>query len=189
MATSYYEAQRVDGDAFATFVAAQLAPFGYEVGLYTTQREQYEIGESRMGLEIKYDKQLATTRNVYIEREEKTCATRPTFVPSGIERGDNSLLYGVGNHHEFYIFSKRTLQRVYEAFARGLVPADKDFALRAKPTSRGFTLSRHLSASWCERLFKARPDGSWFDAQAASWSFRVDDLRQALKRGESVVGV
>lgn len=177
-----YEANLVDGDAFAAFVEQQLAVFGLEVGLYRTQHEQYDIGESRMGLEIKFDRQLASTHNVYIEREEKTRASNRAFVSAGIERGDNTLLYGIGNRQEFYIFGKRTLQRVYEAFHRGYLPAGRDFALRATATSRGFTLARWLAASWAERIFKAKPDGTWYDAQAVAWSFRVDDLRRALER-------
>jgi hypothetical protein len=181
-----YEDNLIEGDAFAAFVATQLAVFGLEVGLYRTQHEQYDVGESRMGLEIKFDRQLASTHNVYIEREEKTRASNRAFVPAGIERGDNTLLYGIGNRQEFYIFGKRTLQRVYEAFTRPkfreYLPPGRDFQLRATPTSRGFTLARGLAASWAERIFKAKPDGTWYDAQAVAWSFRVDDLRRALER-------
>ncbi len=180
-----YAALLDKGDTFAAFAAAQLKPFGYEVGLYLTQHEQYNVGESRMGLEIKFDDQLAHTGNVYIEMAEKTRAGNREFVASGICRHDNTLLYGIGNKGEFYIFGKRTLQRVHEAFDRGLVPALKDYAKRATATSQGFTLRRWLAASYAERMFRAGPKGQWFDAQAASWSFRVDDLRAAIKQGGS----
>jgi len=193
MATSYYEHKRAEGDAFAAFAAEQLTRFGYQVGLYLTQGEQYRIGESRMGLEIKLDDWLARSGNVYFEMYEKTRASNQRFIESGILRCDNTLLYGIGNRKEFFIFGKRTLQRVYEAFDRGMVPppADKDFIRRATPTSKGFTLPRWLATAYAERLFRAKPDGQWFDPQGASWSFRVDDLRRALgaaNRNRSMFG-
>jgi len=182
MPTDLYVACREKGTAFETFVVAQLARFGYEVGLYETTHEQFTIGESRMGLEIKFDDQFAQTGNVYFEMAEKTRAQNRAFVPAGICRADNSLLYGIGNRAEFFVFGKRTLQRVHEAFDRGLVPALKDYAKRSTPTSQGFTLRRWLATAYAERLFRAGPSGDWFDAQAVSWSFRVDDLRAAIAR-------
>lgn len=183
-AANYYEGKRKQGDDFAVFVAAELERFGLIVGLYSTQREQYEIGESRMGLEIKFDDLLAQTGNVYIEMYEKTRSTNKEYVEAGILRCDNTLLYGIGNHREFYIFGKRTLRRVYEAFDRRMVPppADKAFVRRETPTSKGFTLQRSVAVSWAERTFKANPDGHWFDPQGATWSFRLDDLRHALEK-------
>lgn len=178
--SEYYAKQFAAGEAFAAFVSEQLAHFGLIVGLYETQHEQYSLGESRMGLEIKFDDRLADTGNVYIEMYEKTRARNSAFVESGILRCDNTLLYGIGNRREFYIFGKRTLQRVYEAFDRSLVPgiSGKDFKRREIPTSKGFTLARYLAVAYAERQFKAKSDGQWFDPQAISWSFRVDDLHQ-----------
>lgn len=172
-----YHEELARGQDFERYVAEHLRQFGLDVGLYTTEQEQIDIGESRMGLEIKFDDYLARTKNLYFETHEKRRASNPQYVPSGVFRVDNAILYGIGNYHEFYIFGKRTLQRVYLAFERKLLPEDKDFQLRVTPTSRGITISRVMAKAWAERYWITKDDGTWSDGQAVVWHFRTEDLR------------
>jgi len=98
---------------------------------------QYTKGESKSGVEIKLDRRFKDTGNLYIEYGEK----RPeaiNFMPSGIERNDNSWLYCIGNYEILYILSKKWLKELRE---------DTESELRhiTTATSKGFLLPKYLA--------------------------------------------
>ena len=80
----------------------------HQIHPYRTQREQFTIGESPEGIEIKEDKRSADTGHLSIEIAEKTWVGGPE-VPSGIFRQDNTKIYVQGNHREFWGFPKTDL--------------------------------------------------------------------------------
>lgn len=99
---------------FQDFVADQLLKQrGIAIHFYETQREQYDIGESVEGYEVKLDNRSTDTGRLGIEVGEKTRKDRAMFTPSGIMRRDNSTFYVQGNWREFWVFKKAALQEYF----------------------------------------------------------------------------
>ena len=103
-----YEDKLQEGEEFQDYVSDLLHDRGISIGLYTSRKYQIEKGESRSGFEIKYDKQLETTGNLFIEVQERHDPTGK-YVPSGILRKDNTLFYVIGNHKRVMVFGKYQL--------------------------------------------------------------------------------
>ena len=95
---------------YQDFIADELlTQLGWCINLYTSRQYQYNKGESRAGVEIKYDKKMATTGNLYIETHERHDVNKE-FVASGINRQDNTIFWCIGDTRKAYIFVKHQLQ-------------------------------------------------------------------------------
>lgn len=130
----YYEYRREkdeQGQHFQDFVVELAWLHGIVIAQYTSRVYQQRIGESRGGMEIKYDMQLATTGNVYIEYAEKAKERDGDFVDSGI-MGDN-WLYFIGNYDVVYVLSTRFLRQLKDHGNYRHIP---------KTTSKGFLLPK-----------------------------------------------
>lgn len=106
---------------------------GLAIVQYVSRNSQYSAGESRTGVEIKFDRKYAETGNLWIEIAEKAQPRNGKFAPSGVRRSDNTWLYIIGNYDRIFIFSKKQLQEL----------ADSDqFEIRENSTntSLGFLL-------------------------------------------------
>lgn len=99
--SAYYEKQLNDGQAFQDFIAQRLYAEGIVLINFQSREAQSKHGENMLGLEIKLDKRFADTSQLWIEIAEKTEPTQPIWVAAGIDRDDNSWLYGIGNYDEF----------------------------------------------------------------------------------------
>jgi hypothetical protein len=109
-----------DGLLFQRFVADQIKQkLGLVITYYITRDEQYNIGESPQGFEVKLDNRCTETGRLSIEVAEKICADNAQYVPSGILRQDNATFYVQGNRTVFYIFKKSRLVELYEQNYRG----------------------------------------------------------------------
>lgn len=106
----FYKEQFERGDKFADFANDILYANGVIIGMYQSKDRQWSVGESRAGVEIKYDEQQAKTGNLWIEMAEKTNKDNPEWVPSGIYATDNRWLYVIGNYHAIWIFSVTMLR-------------------------------------------------------------------------------
>lgn len=118
---------------------------GFDIGLYETRKEQWEIGESKARIEIKYDARSLETGNLYIEVEEKRSRFQEHYNPSGIYRQDNSLFYLIGNHQEFFLIRKGFLRKLYEE------GGFKDLPIRTpRPTdtSKGYLIPIKTFKQW-----------------------------------------
>lgn len=62
---------------------------GVDMGLFKTLDDQYR-GESSIGVEVKADNRAADTGNLYIEVDEKSNQKNSNFIPSGINKTDNT---------------------------------------------------------------------------------------------------
>lgn len=85
-----------------------------DIEYYKTKFDQYNIGESKQGFEIKFDGPCTSTKRLSIEIAEKTDGNNLNWIPSGIYRNDNTINHVRGNYGLIYIFSKRLLQILYE---------------------------------------------------------------------------
>jgi hypothetical protein len=92
---------------------------GLVIQVYGSREWQYLVGESRNGVEIKYDMMLIQTGNVYVEIGEKAGPRDGDYAPSGIYRDDNSWLYIIGNYDVFYVFAKTALRLLYNQVKDG----------------------------------------------------------------------
>ena len=116
------------GLRFQDFVIEALAKhLGIVIQIFSSQRYQFNNGESVQGWEIKLDKRCTGTGRLSVETAEKSRADIPFWTPSGIFRKDNTLFYVQGNKEVFWVFFKHHLvnhfneQRPYEVEKFGTV--------------------------------------------------------------------
>jgi hypothetical protein len=140
----YYAAALAKGQDFQDFIAARLIVEGIVLVNLQGKHGQRTRGENLLGLEIKFDDKYATTRQLWIEVMEKLDPSHRDWIPAGIDRHDNSWLYGIGNYAEFFIFSKKTL---HAESRRWLIREN------TRGTSRGFLLPRIRAVELADRLF------------------------------------
>lgn len=85
----------------------------YVIEYYTATKDQYKIGESKQGFEIKLDTQLRKYGHLSIEIAEKTRKDLPDWTPSGIFRKDNTVWYVQGDYKTAWFFKKSDLVKYY----------------------------------------------------------------------------
>ncbi len=105
----YYNTQLQEGLEYQDFVQDVFAEFGLILQMYSSRLYQEQIGETRSGYEIKYDKQFKKTGNLFIECCERKMRQMGPWVPSGIHRNDNTWLYTIGDYDDIFIIAKRDL--------------------------------------------------------------------------------
>ena len=145
----YFDEQVADSDEFQDFVSYMLFLYaGLSYSCYKSPLWQIHLGESRLGLEIKYDKTAQShiiakqNYNLYIETEERYCDT-DMYKASGIYRNDNSWLYTIGNYYIIYIFSKKLLGQIKSKY--------KNIEISRK-TSKGFLLPRSDAEKYAAKI-------------------------------------
>ena len=118
---------------YQDFISIQLLKkLGWSINQLASRKYNIEVGESIAGVEIKNDKKMAETGNIYVELEE--LARTGKFVPSGVNRQDNTLLWCIGDMKMAYILVKKQLKFLcdhYERFGFKKVEA---------PTSKGILI-------------------------------------------------
>ena len=113
--TDIYKERLLQGKEYENFVRKVLKEkINLSVDVYKNIQDQYNIGESEQGFEIKYDKRYKETNNIYIEVAEKTNKNNLNFIDSGIYRNDNSWILLIGNFDVIYFFGINTLRLLYE---------------------------------------------------------------------------
>ena len=147
MTGDYYGKQLHEAEQFEILVEKKLLEElhegrpGFSITRHTTQATQLAHGDLRISIaatgeswdiEIKNDKQMADTRNLYIETQEKSHPNNPDFIDSGIFASSSADLYGIGDECEFYLFDRAAL--------RALAPPPDKWMTIDRGTSRGFLL-------------------------------------------------
>lgn len=128
---------------FQDYVADLFYNIGLPINLYTSYKYQIEKGESRAGVEIKYDKSFEGTGNLYIETQERYNENKP-YVPSGINRNDNTIFYAIGNKKRVLVFCKKQLKELIKKLDL------KEIEINKK-TSKGYILPvvrKNSSQQW-----------------------------------------
>lgn len=140
----YYEIHKNKGDQYEDFIADKLSEIlGINITNYKT-REYNLKNENRQGIEIKYDDNYKTTKNLFIETNEKT-NIEWGFVPSGIYREDNSWLYLIGDFKRAFIFDKGILVKIHQT--KRMIEAET-------PTSKGFLLTEKIAINWASKILE-----------------------------------
>lgn len=110
----YYSQQLSDGLEYQDFVAEQLYHIGLPLFNYASKKFQQEMGENKLGVEIKLQKRFAETGNLWIEIAEKSDPANYSYIASGIFRNDNTWLFVTGDTSVIYIFAKTFLKKLVE---------------------------------------------------------------------------
>lgn len=143
---AYYDEQLAAGQKFQDYIAEQLYRAGVVLVNFQSRDFQLARGENLLGLEIKFDRQYAHTGNLWIEVAERA-APDHAWIPSGIYRGDNAWLYGIGDHTEFFIFSIKLLRLLVERPGSRFV-----VHVNTLCTSRGFLLPRADAHRYADKV-------------------------------------
>lgn len=98
---------------YQDFITEQLLKIGISVNAYQSVFYQMKHGESASGIEIKNDRQMTKTGNVYIEFNQTTLRGREKS-DSGIKQPDDSWLYIIGDYSKFFIFGKNQLRSLLD---------------------------------------------------------------------------
>lgn len=121
------------GLQYQDYIVEKVLKLGVPLPIYTSKKYQIEKGESPFGIEIKFDSQLEKRKSLYIEIAEKR-KDKIEYIPSGIFRKDNSILYLIGDYQKAFIFSKRILKDL---------SFNKKYKRITTETSKGFLLDQY----------------------------------------------
>lgn len=144
------------GKEYQDWIMLAVLPYGLVIQCYSSREYQLEHGESANGYEIKFDDQMESTGNVFLEYEEKRNPNNPNWIKSGFMR-DDSDHYLIGNYSEAFLFSTKMLRWMY---AGGMA---NDFffktAIESKTkTSRGALMRLHIAGQMCCTHFRFKPN-------------------------------
>lgn len=150
-----YEDNLRDAQAFEDFVSDTLFDHAaFALHTYRSPVYQRLKGESRPGLEVKYDRRFRDTGNLYIETEERW-NTEVKFRPAGICK-EGTTWYVIGDYGKFWLFAVTTL--------RNCQPHCK--SPKDTPTAKGFLLTIDKADKWAAWIF----DSEKIDKQAQAAS-------------------
>ena len=100
------------GMEFEDFVRDKCSEIGLVLQRFSSFKYQLERGDGQVD-EIKLDTRCTDTGRLSIEIAEKSKATNPSFVSSGIYADSDFWLYIQGNEHIIFIFPRNLLQLLH----------------------------------------------------------------------------
>lgn len=143
--TAYYRTQLEKSLEYQDFVMEKLYEIGISLNCYSSIKYQNKKGESRSGIEIKFDDQRKRTGNLYIEYAEKSNPNNKVYIPSGIERDDNTWLYVIGDYEVIYILAKSWLKQFKNS---------KDIRHVMTATSKGYLFPELMAKKYAANTIK-----------------------------------
>lgn len=154
-----YKPQLEEAARYQDFITDELLKRGLVLNQYASREYQRRVGESASGIEIKYDKRMSDTGNVYIEVAEKSNPSMPSYTASGVCRNDNTWLYLIGDYDKALLMSKRQL---YVCTKNSEWCARNGVLFRETPTSLGYTFPVECCKRFlCLRLFEFGGSQQW----------------------------
>ena len=108
MSIPTWERDKREAEEFQDFVRRCLWRDGLAVDFYGSRKFQVTEGEGPAGLEVKLDRELSRTGNLYIEFSADP-SRRGDFQPSGIERDERIWLWAIGDLQRFAVVQKSVL--------------------------------------------------------------------------------
>jgi hypothetical protein len=148
--TQIYQTEFARGKAYEDFIKELFkSELFIDLTFYQTQCQQFNIGETAQGFEIKFDERSLETSHLWIEYMEKSNHRNAAFVDSGIRRSDNTWLYCIGNYSRVFVFSKKILNLLHES---------NRYENKEIPTSRGFVLPISEAKKFCAKEIIAPPE-------------------------------
>lgn len=138
----HFEDDIRQGEEYQDFIQHELAKRGMTFLCNTSRKYQWQEGESFGGLEIKYDRLMYKTGNVFIETEAES-KDKTHFIEGGIYKKDNAWLFLIGDYKEAFLFSKYQLQKMWETQkdvyvnSGYIIPKEQSY-------SKGFLITRKM---------------------------------------------
>lgn len=144
---SYYGRQLEDAQIYQDWVMAHLMKHGIVIQIYGSKQYQHAKGESISGDEIKFDKRMKDTGNLYIETFEKSHPQNTWYVESGVLReGIRRWIHG--DYDEIYVFEVSALRKI-------LFGALKYREVKTQ-TSKGLLLPKADADALCTYKFRVK---------------------------------
>lgn len=136
----YYIKNLEDSHRFEVYAEHVFKSYGLDIGLFYGKSQQYYIGETKVGIEIKCDKRSEKTGNYYIEYQERL-NDYGEWVNSGILKEDNTKYYFYGVVNNYAIFRRDDLMEYYEKI---VIQRNPPVACRMVQirTSKGFIIPK-----------------------------------------------
>ena len=173
MAESYDGLRRI-GEAYERYIVERLQREGVPIARTETKALQFRLGDTTLGIEIKFDRRHAVTGNFYLEVAEKTSPDKIIFTPSGIYHQPLVPWFSLGDYRDWYCFKTTALVAVVTAGS---------FRRVDSPTSQGFVVPLHhlqplivRERHWDDR----EPDGSWTWPSSPEAEAKMRDLGTAI---------
>ena len=112
------------------------------------QRHDFQklIGENLQKEEIKYDELSITSKNLFIETEERV-SSHQNLKPAGIYAIDNPRSYVVGNYDNVWIFRTEQLKKFHTEEKPDEVPVKNK--ITGTVTAKGFLLPKKIANNLC----------------------------------------
>lgn len=138
--SEYYITNLEDSHKFEAYAEHVFKGYDLDIGLFFGKSQQYDLGETKVGIEIKCDKRSEETGNYYIEYQERL-NNYGKWVNSGIIKNDNTkyYFYGVVNHYA--IFPRNRLMEYYDKIVVKNIPVPGCRKVQIG-TSKGFLISK-----------------------------------------------
>lgn len=129
-----YDANLDDAQKFEDYVERKLYDRGLPIGVHRSRCFQFAYGESRAGVEIKYDRKYQQTGNLFVETAERHHKD-VEMKPAGIY--GKGWLLAIGDYHRLWLFGMTTLKHLHTATVEGA----PRYQRRVTSTAEGFLLS------------------------------------------------
>lgn len=108
----YYVSKLVNSHRFEVYAESVFRAYGLDIGLFYGREEQYQQGETRVGIEVKCDRRSVETGNYYFEFQERLNTTLD-WTNSGILKEDNTRFYFYGDVGHYCIVAKEDIMEYY----------------------------------------------------------------------------
>lgn len=108
---------------------------------YNNKEDQLTHGENPQGWEIKFDRMYSSTGNIYIETETYG------HIDGIYKKNCNSWIWVIGNYDRFFIFSRKTLQKMHQSGKFRQVVNKYD-------SSSGFLISDAEAREYAEKVIE-----------------------------------
>ncbi len=139
--SDYYITNLEDSHRFEVYAEQIFKNYGMDIGLFYGKSQQYNLGETKEGIEIKCDKRSEETGNYYIEYQERL-NNYGKWVNSGILKDDNTKYYFYGVINNYSIFSRNSLMKYYEKIVIQNNPPVAACRMVQINTSKGFIIPK-----------------------------------------------
>ena len=140
------------GDDFARHVLRLFQLEGKAIAFIEGYANQLKYGDTDVGIEVKFDRRLHDTGNLFIEIDERRTVDKP-FVASGIYRDDLSRWYLIGDYSRCYVFKKEALVALHMRRGRPSI-------ISKRKTSHGFLIKPRDIPRVLERVWRSTWGGA-----------------------------
>lgn len=149
--SQYYITNLTLSHRFEVYIESLFASRGIELGLYYGKDDQYNQGETKLGIEIKRDIKSKETGNLYIEYAERL-NSYGEWVDSGIFKEDNTRYFLIGDIDKFWILDKLDLIDLYHEISQSEFNRLENgcrFVKAGRGTSLGYIIPKDVVNQIC----------------------------------------